>query len=337
MTRVGRLLLLASMLLILPAQAQPPTEEQQAQIRQAQALLAELHPTTGDVAIPTSDAMLHLGDDYYFVAAEEAKKILVEGWGNHPDSTVGVLGMVFPAGKTFLDDSWGAVVTWEPTGYVSDDDAKSAEYDEMIKELQAGEEDLNRERTAQGYPAQHLVGWAQAPSYDSSKHAVVWAQNIQFAGQQQNTLNYDVRLLGLKGVLSLNMVTVMSKLPETRDAAAKFAAAASFNPGARYADYKPGVDTKAEFGVAGLVAAGVGVAAAKKLGLLAIILAFGKKFFLLVLLAFAGAGTWIKRRFLGGEDAEYQEPDYAESPDQGWEAPQAADNRDSRERPADRG
>ena len=53
----------------------------------------------------------------------------------------------------------------------------------------------------------------------------------------------------------------------------------------------------AEYGVGGLVAAGVGVAVIKKLGLLGIILAFGKKFFVLGLLAFAAIGRWVKGLF----------------------------------------
>lgn len=203
-----------------------------------------------------------------------------------------------------MDDVWGAVITYEATGYVSDEDARTEDYDAIIQAFQSQEDEINAERARLGFPAQHLVGWAQPPSYDEKRHSVVWAQNIQFAGQADNTLNYDVRLLGRRGVLSLNLVSSMSKLPEVRTDAARFASAAEFNVGARYADFNEATDAKAEYGIGGLVAAGVGVAAAKKLGLFGILLAFGNKFFVLILAGGAAVVAWGRRAM-----ARRREPD----------------------------
>lgn len=294
-------LALAGLCMAAAAPAQPTAAEQKAREQQVEAILKSLHPVSGDVAVPQASAMLHLGKDYYYLPADESRRVLVDGWGNPPDTADGVLGMVFPAGKTFIDDVWGAVITYEPSGYVSDEDAAKEDYDALLKQLQEGTEAANPQRTQQGYPAQHLVGWAQAPAYDPRGHSVVWARNVNFDGQPENTLSYDVRLLGRKGVLSLNMITGMSKLDETRKAAAKFASAAEFEPGSRYADYQPGTDKKAEYGVAGLIAAGAGVAVAKKLGLLGIILAFGKKFLVIIIALAAGLGAWFRRLFNRGE------------------------------------
>ncbi|HEU0097427.1 MAG TPA: DUF2167 domain-containing protein [Allosphingosinicella sp.] len=309
MNQIVKLVLaLAGLCIALPAAAQAPTAEQKAREKQLVAILDSLHPVSGDVAVPQASAVLHLGKDYYYLPADEARRVLVDGWGNPPQTAEGVLGLVFPAGKTFLDDVWGAVITYEPTGYVTDKDATSTDYDELIQEMREGTEAVNEERTRQGYPAQHLVGWAQAPTYDPRSHSLVWAKNVRFEGQTDNTLSYDVRLLGRKGVLSLNMITGMSKLPETRQAAAKFAGAAEFQAGSRYADYQAGTDKKAEYGVAGLIAAGAGVAVAKKVGLIGIILAFGKKFLVLIVALFAGLGAWFRRKFGGGEPEQAYEP-----------------------------
>jgi uncharacterized membrane-anchored protein len=293
--------------------APPPTAQEQARISQLKAIQDSLHPQTGDVRLPDADVVLHLGENYYFLPADEAKRVLTEGWGNPPDAVGNVLGLVFPKGKTFADDIWGAVITFQASGYVTDEDAQSADYNEVLTQLRSGEDEENAERTRQGYPAMHLVGWAQPPAYDPRTHAVVWARNLQVSGAPENTLNYDVRLLGRRGVLSLNMITGMSQLAETGAAATKFASAAEFVPGARYADFKSG-DAKAGYGIAGLVAAGVGVAAAKKLGLLAIILGFGKKLILVILALFAGIGAWFRHKFGGGGDevdtGHYEEPAY---------------------------
>ena len=61
----------------------------------------------------------------------------------------------------------------------------------------------------------------------------------------------------------------------------------TYNPGMRYEDYQPGVDKLAEYGLAALIA---GIAA-KKLGFLALLLAFfvkGWKVILIVLAIFGG-------------------------------------------------
>lgn len=289
--------------------AEPSPAEMRARI---ESISARLHPQTGDVRLPTANVVLHLGRDYYFLPAEEARLVLTEGWGNPPEAVSGVLGIVFPAGRTFADDTWGAVITWNPSGYVSDDDAESADYDELLTQLRAGEEIANQRYAAQGYPAQHLVGWAQQPAYDRNTHSVVWARNIQIAGSPENTLNYDVRLLGRSGVLSLNMVTVMSQLAETRTAAQRFAAQAEFQAGSRYADYQPGADRVAEYGVAGLVAAGLGTAAVKKAGLLVLILAFLKKagIFIVAGIAFLWGSI---RRFFGRRDEDEDQNHYYEA------------------------
>jgi uncharacterized membrane-anchored protein len=297
------------LLMAAPAAAQQdpaPSPKQQAQAQKMKAILDSLHPVSGDVALPGANATLHLGKDFYYLPPDEARKVLVDGWGNPPRVAQDVLGIVFPTGKTFLDDTWGAAITYEGTGYVTDKDAKTADYDALLKQMQSGEEEINAKRRQEGYPAQHLVGWAQPPSYDSASHSVVWAQNIAFDDQSDNSLNYDVRMLGRKGVLSLNMITAMSKLDETRADAAKLARSADFAPGARYADFKAGDDT-AGYGIAGLVAAGLGVVAVKKLGLLAILLVFLKKGLVLIVAAFAALGAKFRKLFGLGKKGEPEE------------------------------
>lgn len=259
-----------------PALGDVPTPAQQAEIQRLTKLLGSLHPQAGDVQIAGAKALLHLGKAYRFIPADEAKRVLTEGWGNPPEAVGSVLGMIFPVGKTFLDDSWGTVVTFDPSGYVADDDAKSADYAKVLEDARSGEAEDNKARTEKGFEPAHLVGWAEPPHYDSAHHSVIWARDIAFGKQSDHTLNYDVRILGRYGVLTLNTVATMSELAEIRPAAANLGAVADFEPGSRYADFVPNLDKKAEYGVAGLVAAGVGAVAAKKLGLLALIALGGK-------------------------------------------------------------
>ncbi|MGC4250850.1 MAG: DUF2167 domain-containing protein [Sphingobium sp.] len=277
---------------------QPSAEQQRAYEAKVNEVLARQKRQTGDISIPEAKATLHLGKDYYFLDAEDAREVIVDFWGNPPEQAKDVLGLVFPARKSFVDeDAWGAVITYEQSGYVKDDDAASTDYDALMTDMQAGEEDRNKARTEAGYRPVHLAGWAERPIYDRDHHSVIWARDLRFAGTAEGSLNYDVRLLGRYGVLSLNMVSGMSHLADVKAAARKFGASVNFDQGARYADYVPNVDKAAEYGIGGLIAAGAGVAAVKKLGLLAVILAFGKKLLLPIILIFGVAGRWLKGLF----------------------------------------
>lgn len=276
MTQFLRAAAIALALLLGVSQAAGLSAQTQEIPPQLIALEKGLQPRQGKVAITEANATLDLGTKYDFYGPVDARTILIDLWGNPPGNEQGVLGIVMPAGASPLSDSWGAVISYEDTGYVADDDAAEADYGEILEQLKQGSEEANAERTRQGYPAMHVVGWAENPHYDAATHSVVWARDLKVDGIAGNALNYDLRTLGRKGVLSINFISGMSNLADIRLAAASFADHARFEAGSRYEDFDPATDRKAEYGIGGLVAAGVGVAAAKKLGILAILLKFGK-------------------------------------------------------------
>jgi uncharacterized membrane-anchored protein len=285
-----------------PAAAGPgqPQEIAPAQI----ALQKSLHPQTGDVRIPGVKAVLHLGDNYYFLPADEAKRVLVEAWGNPPQAGEGVLGLVLEKGSTIFNETWGAVITYEETGHVADADAQKQDYAQVLKDRQEAVEASNATRKEQGYAPMHLVGWAQPPSYDPSNHSLIWAREIKIDGEPGSGLNYDVRLLGRTGVLSMNMLASMNSIGDVRAAAQQLGKAATFEPGSAYADYNASTDKTAEYGLAGLVAGGAAVAVASKLGLLGGVLAFGK--WILIGLAAVGASVvgFFKKMFGRNRDKD---------------------------------
>ena len=233
-------------------------------------LVKSLRPQHGKIPLPAAKASLDLGTAYDFYGPADAKTILVDIWGNPPENAEGVLGLVMQAGKSPIEDNWGAIVTYEPSGYVADTDAASTDYTAVLKQMQEAEAAENSQRQSAGYPTVHVVGWAESPAYDKASHSMVWARDIKFSDGGADTLNYDVRSLGRAGVLSVNMVSTIPHLTEVQAAAHEFAGHAAFDPGARYTDFNPDMDKQAEYGVGGLVAAGAGIVIAKKLGLLAI-------------------------------------------------------------------
>ncbi len=257
-----------------------------------------LHPQTGDVHVPGAKAVLHLGDNYYFLPADEAKRVLVEVWKNPPASVADTLGLVLAKGTTFYDNVWGAVITYQDSGHVPDADAKTQDYAKVLSDMQSGEAEDNKQRKEQGYPTMHLLGWAQAPSYDAATHSLIWAREYDNEGVAEHGLNYDIRMLGRTGVLSLNMLSGMSSLADVRGAAQTFGKSVTFEPGAAYADFDSSTDKTAEYGLAGLVAGGAAVAVASKLGFFAILLKFAKLIIIGVVAVGAAVMGFI-RRMLG--------------------------------------
>ncbi|WP_343520675.1 DUF2167 domain-containing protein [Sphingomonas sp.] len=272
---------------------------------EAKTFLRGLHPQSGDVRIAAAKAVLHLGDRYYFLPADEAKRVLTQLWGNPPEVVSDVLGLVMEKGKSPTDDAWGAVITYRDTGYVSDEDATTQDYDAVLASLKEGEAAENEQRKAAGFPTLSLVGWAQPPSYDAGAHSLIWARELASSDSKVNGLNYDVRLLGRTGVLSLNMVATMPMLAQVRQAATEFGRSADFESGARYADYDAATDKAAGYGLAGLVGGGAAVAVAKKVGFLALLAKFWK-LILVGILAFGGAIVGAFRKLFGrrNEDGE---------------------------------
>ena len=251
-----------SLLGLFPARA----EKEGISREQAEALVSGLKYQQGEIPLHDGLATLRVPEGFRFLNGADAQTVLVKLWGNPPRSA-DPLGMLMPAGVSPLSqDSWAVVVTYEPDGYVSDKDAEKINYAELLSQMQKAWFQLTRSVRKAGYEPVHLVGWAKAPHYDSQTHKLYWAKELKFGSQPENTLNYNIRMLGRGGVLVLNAVAGMLQLPEIEQATPKILAAIDFNPGHRYADFNPKSDKIAEYGLTALVA-GTATAAAVKLGL----------------------------------------------------------------------
>jgi uncharacterized membrane-anchored protein len=240
--------------------------------------------------------MLAVPSNFYFLSKDDAYRVITEAWGNPPEAARGVLGMIFPASASPLDGrSWGAAISYDADGYVSDEEAEKIDYAELLSEMQKAMAAGNERRQKDGYPPITLIGWAAQPYYDRATHKLHWAKELQF-GERSHTLNYDVRALGRYGVLSMNFVAAMDQLTPIRSDIPAVMAMPQFKTGFRYTDFVPGVDKVAAYGIGGLVAGKV----LAKTGLFVVLLALLKKLWIFVILALGGLWTAIKRVFTGG-------------------------------------
>lgn len=244
---------------------------------------ASLPWQTGDPVALDDVATLTLREGDRFLGPEGAATVLA-AWGNPPGQVHA--GMLFVRGsRVFGPDSWGVVIDYEDMGWVDDADAANIDYDELLAQMQQSTREDAEARREMGLDGIELVGWAEAPRYDSSTNVLYWARTLRSDDGYAN-LNYEVRVLGRGGVLSLNAIAGVDDLDKTREAMEPVRVAATFVPGQTYADYEPGVDPTAGIGIAALVAGGALAASKGGLlkGLLAILVA-GKKFFLMAAVA----------------------------------------------------
>ncbi len=208
-------------------------------------------------------------------------------WGNPPDKSV--LGMIEPANVSPVDrNGWAVVVTYSDDGHVADTDAAKIDYNKMLKDMQDETRDSNEERKKRGYESVDLVGWATPPHYDAASNKLYWAKDLAFAGQSEHTLNYDIRVLGRGGYLSLNAIANMSQLPLVESKMQNVLAMTDFDAGQRYGDFNASTDKLAAYGIGALVAGTIAAKAGLFAKLFVMILA-AKKFIIAGLLAVGAA------------------------------------------------
>jgi uncharacterized membrane-anchored protein len=265
----------------------------QAQPSDSAPALPTLRYQHGTITLPGDFAQLEVPPSFGYVTPEQASQVL-EAWGNPPGQET--LGMLFPSNQDpFSEAGWGVVITYDEDGYVSDEDAGEINYDELLVDMQDDTQEANKARAEAGYEKVELVGWAEPPHYEAQDHKMFWAKALKFGDNPDETLNYNIRVLGRRGVLVLNAVAAMNQFAPVKAGMNEVLTFASFTEGNRYEDYKPGVDKAAQYGLAALVAGGVATKTGLFKGLLAALLA-GKKFVVLGLVALAAG---LKRLFGG--------------------------------------
>ncbi|MFK7888252.1 MAG: DUF2167 domain-containing protein [Gammaproteobacteria bacterium] len=301
-TAPWRALFLAAAICSVPALAQDTAEaepemsaEQQAYMEEARALWESLTPRTGEITLPGGFATLNVPESYYYLNAADTATVLEDVWGNPPGGTT--LGMLMPEKYTPFDsDSWAVTIEYVEDGYVSDADAHEINYDKLLKQMQKETRAASKQRDAAGYGTVELLGWAESPYYSSTDKHMYWAKELVF-NDEDKVLNYDIRTLGRKGVLSMTFIAATEQLSEINTARDEILAMAAFNDGFRYEDYNPDTDKLAAYGLGALVAGAV----AKKTGLLVAALVFLKKFGVFILVGIAALFGKIKGMFTGNK------------------------------------
>jgi uncharacterized membrane-anchored protein len=274
------------------AQAAPPSEASR------KAELAAAWQAAGnagirgpnDVAL-IDQATLKLPADYFFVPKAEGERVLRALGNVVNDSTI--VGLVV---GTHRNDQWMVVIRYIKEGYIKDDDAKNWNADELLKNLKDGVEESNKDRSARGFPEVQVIGWVEAPGYDTATHRLVWSLLAKDKDEPDNApkgINYNTYALGRDGYFSLNLLSGSERIAGEKAVAHELLTDLSYNAGKRYEDFSATTDRIAEYGLMALV----GGVAAKKLGLLALLVGVVLKFAKVIFIGAAVFGAAVMRFF----------------------------------------
>ena len=209
---------------------------------------------------------------------------LLKAFENFPEDSD--IGLFSPVGST----NWFVVFSFDDIGYVKDDEKDSIDKEALYESFRQGTEAGNEMRRSQDIAETQLVGWAVEPYYNSESNSIEWG--LKFRTEGEITLNYFMKRLGRRGVMSCNLVVNPADfdevMPQFREVMKNF----DFQSGQKYAEFRAG-DMVAEYGLTALVAGGA-LAVAAKSGLL------GKLWKVIVFAVLAGMGV-VQKFFGGGE------------------------------------
>ncbi|MES2544324.1 MAG: DUF2167 domain-containing protein [Bacteroidota bacterium] len=246
---------------------------------------------SGKISLSEGEGILNVPKGFKYLDGKQTQYVLKDLWGNPEDTKI--IGSLVPDGKGVMKaNSWMFVLSYQADGYVEDDDAAEIDYDELLETMKEDIKVENEERVKGGYEAVQLIGWASKPYYDDKLKVLHWAKELKFGKDSTNTLNYDLRVLGRKGMYNISAIAGMGELSEVKASIPGILKSVEFNKGSKYLDFDADTDTVAAWTIGGLVAGKV----LAKVGFFAIIAKFGKIIFLAIAAGFAAA-----KKFLFGK------------------------------------
>ncbi len=229
--------------------------------------------------------------EYTFLNKEEANHLLADYWDNEEEDNL--IGCIIPKTDIYYNVPYAFFIYSDKSGYISDDDAKDVDYDELMDGWKKDTKDSEAEIEARGLTKRELLGWAEKPYYDEQTKTLHWAKKLKFEGSDDNTINYDIYILGKDGYIKLEAVGTEDQLAELKECTKHIISHVKYDEGYRYEDFDEATDNVAGWTVGGLVAGKV----LAKAG-------FFAKFWKVIVLALGAIGGVIAKIFKGKKKEE---------------------------------
>jgi uncharacterized membrane-anchored protein len=251
------------------------------------ALPWQLGPMTAPIGPDLAE--IELAEPYIFLDAEGTRR-LMELTQNPIDGNE--LATVAPRRE---GAHWFVVFEFDETGYVPDDEKADLDADAMLEAVRQGTEAANEERSRRGWQTMSILGWYEEPAYDDTTNDLRWAILAEAGGERN--VNRIVKRLGRRGVMTVTLVASPEEMGEVVPEVDALLTGYRYRTGSTYAEYVPGTDKLATYGLTALVVGG-GAAALVKSGLLA-------KIWKPLVFGIAAIGAGIKRFFFSGRSANH--------------------------------
>ena len=185
------------------------------------------------------------------------------------------------------------IFAWHKVGYVDAKDFSDIDLDKLIESAREATFAANERSERAGLRKITAVNWLRKPTWNETLHTAFWMmEGVHDDGG--HTANAVALKLGRRGYEKLVWITSPDQIGKADDLALA-QDAHRYPAGDRYEDHVAG-DSKAAYGIAGLVAGVIGLKAAKVAGFGALLLLF-KKFLLVLLVPLVWAGNKIKSLF----------------------------------------
>ncbi|QTD40084.1 DUF2167 domain-containing protein [Sporosarcina sp. Te-1] len=231
-------------------------------------------------------ASVDLDPDFLFLDGEDTKKVALD----YGEPVSGFeIGSIYPVDE---EQTWAVYFDYEETGHIKDDEKIDAKA--LLKSYKAGAEEANKDR--QPGERFYVTGWDIEPFYDEDTHNLTWSLLLEDENKE-TFLNYNTRILTREGNISVILVTD----PQNREADKQMLqnqilSQLEIKDGNKYTDFDKSTDKVANYGLSALILGGTGLAVAKKAGLLAVILAFAKKFGVLIIAGIAALWSFLRKK-----------------------------------------
>ncbi|WNF06532.1 DUF2167 domain-containing protein [Brevibacillus borstelensis] len=263
---------------------------------------------------------LDLGKDFVFLSGEDTIK-LQKQIGNIP--TENEIGSIFPQNE---NEQWIVVMEYEEVGHIKDEEKNNIDADAILESYKEGTEAANKERKPEDQL--HVIGWDVKPFYDEKTHTLEWSM-LGEDYQKTPLINYNVQVLTRQGFVSFLLISDPNNLQrDKKKLHDEIIPTFKLKEGNRYEDFNEATDKVAEYGLTGLVLGGLGVAIAKKVGILAGLLLFLKKGWVLIVVAIGGLWRFLtgKKKKQAAAQAEQQAAMKQQPPGDNNQNPPASQN-----------
>lgn len=244
-------------------------------------------PATVDL---DSKATLEIPEGYFFLDKADTQRSMLNAGGKPNGNEIGSLYNNSDSG------SWYVVFEYVRTGHIRDDDQK-LDANELLSSYIRGTEAGNRE--AEFEDRTYVTGWEIEPTYDSSKHQLIYSLGFKDAFEQA-MVNYNVHILTREGYVSAILVTDLANFQQINKT---FEEAVlnqlSISAGYTYEEYDASTDKTSTIGLKSLIWGGIGYTGSPTNNLML----FLKKSWFIILFVVVGLIAWIRfKRSKGDEE-----------------------------------